>query len=42
MNGDATATLLTIQNYGLSALAKTGASADELDAAMEALLAGLG
>jgi TetR/AcrR family transcriptional regulator, transcriptional repressor for nem operon len=42
VNLDATATLLTIQNYGLSALAKTGASAEELDAAMEALLAGLG
>jgi TetR/AcrR family transcriptional repressor of nem operon len=39
---DATATLLTIQNYGLNALAKTGASAEELSAAVEALLAGLG
>ena len=39
---DATATLLVIQNYGLNALAKTGATAEELEAAMEALLAGLG
>jgi TetR/AcrR family transcriptional repressor of nem operon len=38
---DATATLLVIQNYGLNALAKAGATAEELDAAMEALLAGL-
>jgi TetR/AcrR family transcriptional repressor of nem operon len=38
---DATATLLVIQNYGLSALAKTGATVEELEAAMEALLAGL-
>ena len=38
---DAAATLLVIQNYGLSALAKTGAAAEELEAAMEALLAGL-
>jgi TetR/AcrR family transcriptional repressor of nem operon len=38
---DATATLLVIQNYGLNALAKTGATAEELEAAMEALLAGL-
>lgn len=38
---DATATLLVIQNYGLSALAKTGATAEELEAAVEALLAGL-
>jgi hypothetical protein len=37
---DATATLLVIQNYGLNALAKT-ASAEELDAAVEALLAAL-
>ena len=42
VNVDATATLLTIQNYGLNSLAKTGASAEELDAAVEALLAGLG
>jgi TetR/AcrR family transcriptional repressor of nem operon len=39
---DATATLLVIQNYGLNALAKTGAAAEELEAALEALLAGLG
>ena len=39
---DATATLLVIQNYGLCALAKTGAAAEELEAAVEALLAGLG
>jgi TetR/AcrR family transcriptional repressor of nem operon len=39
---DATATLLVIQNYGLNALAKTGATAAELEAALEALLAGLG
>ena len=38
---DATATLLVIQNYGLNALAKTGATAEELEAALEALLAGL-
>jgi TetR/AcrR family transcriptional regulator, transcriptional repressor for nem operon len=38
---DATATLLVIQNYGLNALAKTGASTEELEAAVEALLAGL-
>jgi TetR/AcrR family transcriptional repressor of nem operon len=38
---DATATLLVIQNYGLSSLAKTGASLEELEAATEALLAGL-
>jgi len=38
---EATATLLVIQNYGLNALAKTGATAQELEAAMEALLAGL-
>jgi len=39
---DAAARLLVIQNYGLNALAKTGATAEELDAAMEMLLAGLG
>jgi TetR/AcrR family transcriptional repressor of nem operon len=38
---DATATLLVIQNYGLNALAKTGATAEELETATEALLAGL-
>jgi AcrR family transcriptional regulator len=38
---DATATLLVIQNYGLNALAKTGVTAEELESAMEALLAGL-
>jgi TetR/AcrR family transcriptional repressor of nem operon len=39
---DATATLLVSQNYGLNVLAKTGATADELNAAVEVLLAGLG
>jgi TetR/AcrR family transcriptional repressor of nem operon len=39
---EATATLLVIQNYGLSVLAKTGASAGELHAAVEVLLGGLG
>ena len=38
---DATATLLVVHNYGLNALAKTGATAGELEAALEALLAGL-
>jgi TetR/AcrR family transcriptional regulator, transcriptional repressor for nem operon len=38
---EATATLLTAQNYGLVPLAKTGATAGELHAAVEALLAGL-
>jgi TetR/AcrR family transcriptional regulator, transcriptional repressor for nem operon len=38
---DAAATLLVIQNYGLNALAKTGVPAEQLEAAMEALLAGL-
>ena len=38
---EATATLLIIQTYGLSVLAKTGASAGELEAAVEALFAGL-
>jgi TetR/AcrR family transcriptional repressor of nem operon len=39
---EATATLLVIQFYGLIVLAKTGATAGELHAAVEALLAGLG
>jgi len=39
---EATATLLVVQNYGLSVFAKTGASAAELHAAVEALFAGLG
>lgn len=39
---EATATLLVIQSYGLSVLAKTGATAGELQAAVEVLLAGLG
>src|SRR5262249_2666739 len=39
---DATATLLVIQNYGLNAMAKTGATTEELEEATEALLAGLG
>jgi TetR/AcrR family transcriptional repressor of nem operon len=39
---DATATLLVIQNYGLGVLAKTGATGEELHAAVEVLLGGLG
>lgn len=39
---EATATLLVIQTYGLTVLAKSGATAPELDAAVEVLLAGLG
>ena len=39
---EATATLLVSQTYGLNVLAKTGATAGELYAAVEALLAGLG
>jgi len=39
---EATATLLVIQSYGLNVLAKTGATAEELHAAVEVLLAGLG
>ncbi len=39
---EATATLLVIQSYGLNVLAKTGATAEELHGAVEALLAGLG
>jgi TetR/AcrR family transcriptional repressor of nem operon len=38
---EATATLLVIQNYGLNVLAKTGAPAVDLQAAIEVLLAGL-
>jgi TetR/AcrR family transcriptional repressor of nem operon len=38
---EATATLLVVQNYGLSVLAKTGASAGELHAAVEVLFGGL-
>jgi TetR/AcrR family transcriptional regulator, transcriptional repressor for nem operon len=38
---DATATLLGIQNYGLNVMATTGATADQLHAAVEALLSGL-
>jgi len=38
---EATATLLVVQDYGLNVLAKTGATAEELRAAVEALLAGL-
>jgi TetR/AcrR family transcriptional repressor of nem operon len=38
---EAAATLLVIQNYGLSVMAKTGASADQLHAAVEALVEGL-
>jgi TetR/AcrR family transcriptional repressor of nem operon len=39
---EATATLLVVQNYGLNVLAKTGATAGELNAAVEALLGRLG
>jgi len=39
---EATATLLVIQSYGLNVLAKTGATAAELQGAVEVLLAGLG
>jgi TetR/AcrR family transcriptional repressor of nem operon len=39
---EATATLLVIQNYGLGILAKSGATAGDLHAAVEVLLAGLG
>ena len=39
---EATATLLVSQSYGLSVLAKTGATAAELQGAVEVLLAGLG
>jgi TetR/AcrR family transcriptional repressor of nem operon len=39
---EATATLFVIQTYGLSVLAKSGATAAELHAAVEVLLAGLG
>jgi TetR/AcrR family transcriptional repressor of nem operon len=38
---EATATLLVVQNYGLTVLAKAGASAAQLHAAVEALFAGL-
>jgi TetR/AcrR family transcriptional repressor of nem operon len=38
---EAAATLLVIQSYGLNVLAKTGATAGELYAAVEVLLAGL-
>jgi TetR/AcrR family transcriptional repressor of nem operon len=38
---EATATLLLVQSYGLNILAKTGASAAELHAAVEALLGAL-
>ena len=38
---EAAATLLVIQSYGLNVLAKAGATAAELRAAVEALLAGL-
>jgi TetR/AcrR family transcriptional regulator, transcriptional repressor for nem operon len=38
---EATATLLVLQNYGLNVMAKTGAPAAELHAAVEALFAGL-
>ncbi len=39
---EATATLLVIQTYGLAVHAKSGATAGELQAAVEVLLAGLG
>jgi TetR/AcrR family transcriptional repressor of nem operon len=38
---EAAATLLVVQNYGLTVMAKTGATAEELYAAVEALVAGL-
>jgi TetR/AcrR family transcriptional repressor of nem operon len=38
---EAAATLLVVQSYGLNVLAKTGASAGDLRAAVEVLLAGL-
>jgi hypothetical protein len=38
---EATAMLLVIQNYGLTLLAKAGATATQLHAAVEALFAGL-
>lgn len=38
---EATATLLVLQNYGLTVMSKTGANAAELHAAVEVLLAGL-
>ena len=38
---EATATLLVIQHYGLTVLAKAGATAGQLNAAVEALFAGL-
>jgi TetR/AcrR family transcriptional repressor of nem operon len=38
---EATATLLVVQNYGLTVLAKAGATAAQLNAAVEALFAGL-
>ncbi len=38
---EATATLLVIQNYGLTVLAKAGASSAQLNAAVEVLFAGL-
>jgi TetR/AcrR family transcriptional repressor of nem operon len=38
---EASATLLVLQNYGLTVMAKTGASAEQLRAAVEVLLAGL-
>jgi TetR/AcrR family transcriptional repressor of nem operon len=39
---EATATYLVVQNYGLNVLAKTGATAAEMGAVVEVLLAGLG
>jgi TetR/AcrR family transcriptional repressor of nem operon len=39
---EATATFLVVQDYGLNVLAKTGATENELAAAVEVLLAGLG
>jgi TetR/AcrR family transcriptional regulator, transcriptional repressor for nem operon len=38
---EGTATMLVIQNYGLTVLAKAGATAAQLNAAVEALFAGL-
>jgi TetR/AcrR family transcriptional regulator, transcriptional repressor for nem operon len=41
MDAEALATLLVVHTYGLNVLAKTGATAAELHASVEALLAGL-
>ena len=38
---EAAATLLVIQNYGLSVLSKSGATPEDMESAVEVLLAGL-